>query len=427
MLFLNVFAIFGAMLGLGNAALAWRIYGTGPDGDSWMMALAITQSFTLLSQLGVEQAAVFSAEARAESDEAGDRFDRDSLTWALLFGSVFACVILALSSGIVKAFAHGFSDAAQAQVGAAFAPLLLQVAVAPSLFVLRQQLLLKGRSRIAVVLSNIFALVQFLVLIYAWRWGSPTPVRLAWSIGCGCVALVIATVFMVGEKGAGREMPRWSSLAAFIRASLQLRFTHSIHNFLVVLLMNSALSAGVSGTVARFQYVKKVADGLSAISVGPHLIVYHAAQARAWALTDRAAFARNVRSYLFAATSLLICATGAFLALASIVVRYVDDARVRASTHEIVLLLVLLGWQAVISIETVPAGVLVVQKRPGLLMSVNVIYVTTFFCAIQWLISRPYSGLSVAMTSLGCQILSCLLFTGLAMKLYARKFGVERG
>jgi hypothetical protein len=425
MLFLNAFAIVGAMLGLANAALAWRIYGTAAIGDSWMMAIAITQSFTLLSQLGVEQVAVFSAEARADSQEAGDRFDRHSLTWALLFGIGFSSVILSLSSWIVTAFASGFSDAAQAQVRTAFTPLLLQVAVAPSLFVLRQQLLLKGRTRLAVVLNNVFGLVQFLVLIFAWHGGTPPPERLAWSVGLGCVSLVMTAVFAVGEKGSGRQMPKWSSLSPFIRASLQLRFTHSIHNFLVVLLMNSALSAGVPGTVARFQYVKKVADGLSAISVGPHLSVYHAAQAQAWAVTDCAAFARNLRSYLLTAIPLLLGATGVFLVLASMLVRYLTDPRIQAAGHEIALLLVLLGWQTVIAIESIPAGVLVIQKRTGLLMAVNGIYVAIFFSAIEWLIPRPYSGLSVAATSLGCQLVSFLLFSIVATKLYRRKFGAD--
>lgn len=420
-LFLNVFALLGAVIGLGNAALAWRLYGTTRDADVWMLAFTITPALCLLSQLGVEQFAVFSAEAHAADADAGRRFDRDSMTWALVFG-LACCVVLALlAAPLVAVFAHGYGPDERAQVVAVLLPLLLQVLFTPPLYVLRQQLLLQGRPRVSIVSNNLFGAVQLAVLSVAWLGGGMSTLRGGVATGVLSAALAAWLVFAFCERGVLRHAPDPRQLWPFVRASMAMRATHSIHNFLVVLLTNSALSGGVEGTVALFQYTKKVADGLASISVGPHLSVYHPAQARAWAARDASAFAANVRAYLVAAFPLLLLASVALALVAVVVVQLVPGAAARLPAGGLAVVLVLLAWQALISLESVPVGVLVLARRPDLLLAINGLFVVTFFAVLHGVLVAPYTGLAVAVASVACQAVSAVLFALVARRLWRRK------
>lgn len=426
-LFLNVFALLGALLGLANVALAWRLFGNGAEGDVWMMALAVSQSFMVLSQLGVEQVAVFSARARASSPADGARFDRDSLSWALLFGGGFALLVLWALPLVVGLFAQGFDTTAKGRLALVLAPLLLQVAAAPGLYVLRQQLLLDQRARWASALGQAFGAVQCALLLLALALAAPQPEQLACAVGVGSLLLTLLCVGLLGTRGAGKQLPQWEGLAAFVRASVALRLTHSAHNFLVVLITNAALSGGVAGTVTLFQSVKRVADGLASISVGPHLAVYHAAQVTAWTVRDPHAFLQHVRSYAKAALPLLAAASALCLLLVMAYGAWTGDARGQLNSPEVTLLLLLLAWQTLIAVETVAAGVLAMDNRAGWMLLVNAIYIAAFYAGVQWLLPRPTSGVGVVAVSLCCQLLSFGLFALVARRLYSRHFaGVPR-
>jgi len=421
-LVLNLFAVIGALLGLANAALAWLVFGVGIDADVWMMTLVVIQAFILLSQLGVEQVAVYSAEAHARDPQQGVLFDRDSLTWSMVFGLLFASIAFWLLDYIIHVFAPGYSLQTKAQLSSTLQPLLLQVALAPSQYVLRQQLLLKGRARTAILLNSSFSAVQCACLTWIWMIGQSNPFLLSWTIALSSVGISFYFLLLVGERGVGQHVPNWPSLWPFVRASVQLRAIHSVHNFIVVLLTNAALSGGIPGTVAIFQYFKKLADGLSSISVGPHLVVYHAAQARAWVANDRLEFQKNIRLYLKAALPLFLVSSIAFAVVAEFSMKYFAVRNFQLASPEGLLLLLLLVWQTVISLESIAAGVLVLSKNSGLILIVNLIYVGLFFVAINVIIQPPYTGATVAIASLGCQLVSFVLFGWLAVKIYRHKF-----
>lgn len=421
-LFLNAFALLGAVLGLANAALAWRLYGTSSNADVWMLALLATAALCLVSQLGVEQFAVFSAEAHADDGERGRRFDRDCMTWAIGFGVAIALALTAASSSVAALFGNGYAAAQRARVGVVLLPLLLQVMCTPALYVFRQQLLLSGRSRLAIVMNNIFPAVQFAVLASAWATHSITPEHAALVTGLVSAALAAWAVLGLGEAGVLRHKPDWVALRPFIRASFAMRTTHSVHNFLVVVLTSSALSAGVEGTVALYQYAKKLADGLSSISVGPHLSVYHAAQARAWAMVDPVAFRRNMRTYLISAFPLLFAATLLFGAGAGAAVHFVHSFAQRMPPSGFALLFLLLAWQTLISLESIPVGVVVIDNRTEMVLFVNSLYVLMFFTVIHFVLVAPYTGIAVAAASLCCQLISASLYALIAHRLMRQRF-----
>jgi hypothetical protein len=420
-LFLNVFALLGAFVGLGNAALAWRLYGTSGDADVWMLAFTITQALCLLSQLGVEQFAVFSTEAHAADAAAGRRFDRDSMTWALVFGMACGIVLALAATPLVALFAHGYAAGEQARVVAVLLPLLLQVFFTPPLYVLRQQLMLQGRLRLSIVSNSLFGVVQLAVLSTAWVCGGMSPFQGSVATGLASAAISAALVFAFCEGGVMRHRPRWNELWPFIRASVAMRSTHSIHNFLVVLLTNSALSAGVEGTVALFQYMKKIADGLASISVGPHLSVYHAAQAKAWAMRSVQAFAANLRVYAAAAFPLLLLASATLGVLVAGAAHFAPAVVSRVPSGGLAVVLVLLAWQALISFESVPVGILVLDRRPELLLVINGVFVLAFFAILQGVLAKPTTALAVAIASLSCQAISTFLFSVVALRLWRRR------
>lgn len=423
---LTLLAAVGAALGLGNILLSWRLFGTDRDADVWMMAMAIAQTLGVLSQVGVEQVAVFAARARAAGQHSGRQFDRDSLQWALVFGLLFAALTGLLLHGVAALFATGFDATSRERLVAVLLPLLLQLAVAPVLFVLRQLLLLDQRSGWSIALGHAFGAVQCVVLAAALAGLAGTPQALAWWLGAGSLAVALAAVARFAPLAWHWQAPDWRALAPFVRASFAMRLTHSVHNLLVVALTNAALSAGAAGTVALFQYAKRLVDGLTSVAVGPHMAVLHARQATAWTLGDAAAFRRHARHYLGTAVPALVGLCALALVLGWAWGAWTGSPLLQPGTATWTLVLLLCAWQLVMAIETVAAGVLSYENRAGWMFAVNGLFIACFVLALQVLLPQPADGVGVALAALACQLLSLVLFTGLARRLYRRRLATSR-
>jgi hypothetical protein len=387
-----------------------------------MLSFVVVQAFVLLSQIGVEQYAIFSAEQRAESEQTGACFDRESLCWALIFGIGFALMLALLLPFVVNMFAAGFSDTARNEVGNTVLPLLIQVALAPMLYVLRQQLLLKGRAKVSVLLNSTFAIVQLLVLAGGWLTGQLSSPVLALFVAGGSMLAAVTALLSAGPIRHQFSLPTWPRLWPFIRASAALRLTHSIHNFLIVLLTNSALSAGVPGTVSLFQYVKKVADGLSSVTVGPHLQVYHAAQASAWARGNKQKFHENILDYLRHALPVIAIALAGIVICWHFAGDFIPSLAQKATAGAFWIFLVLSAWQILISVESIPAGVLVVGKHTRWLFLVNALFALDFYLGMHVVVAPPYSAMTVSVLSLACQCISSTIISSLAWMFYRKKF-----
>jgi hypothetical protein len=421
---LNVLAVVAALLGLANTALAWKIFGATESADVWMMTIVIASGFSLLSQLGVEQVAVYSAEAHARSTIHGMQFDTQSLIWAVLFGVGFAAVGMAMQGFVVTAFASGFPAAKLVALKSVMLPMWSLVAIWPSQFVVIQLWLIKGRVMRAMLLNIALPATQCIVLVLVLASGQRDARELAMQMAVGIAAVGVLTVILGMRDARMAHLRRPAALLPFIKASLQLRAAHSIHNFLVLWLTNAALSTLSAGAVASFQYMKRVADGLAAVSVGPHQSVFHARQAVAWSRADRLQFALNVRNYVATALPLFIVAGLLFSLAAGGVLKWFGDGAFYALRDEGILLWVFIAWNALIALETVSVGVLVVCRQPAQLLAVNATYASCLYLALTF--ATPYitSGVSVALLAAACQLLSFMLFCILALRLYRRKFPV---
>lgn len=423
---LNLLAGCGAALGVANILLAWRLFGTSREGDLWMMAMAVAQTLAVLSQLGVEQVTVFSARARAAGSDSGRQFDRTSLQWALLFGLTFAALAGAMLQGVAKLFAPGFDADLNVRLMSVLLPILLQLAAAPALFVLRQQLLLDDRPAWSMVLSHAYGVVQCLVLAGAVAGGFGQLEALAGWVGAGSLAVVLAAIGCFGPRGTWRwHTPEWPALAVFVRASMAMRLTHSMHNLLVVAVTNAALSTGPAGTVAVFQYAKRLVDGLATVAVSPHMAVLHAKQATAWMQRDAAAFCGHAVHYIRTAVPLLVGASTLALLASWAWASLSDQPPLRPGGSHWLLLLLLCAWQLVMAVETVAAGVLSYDNRAGSMFAVNSLYIACFFGVVQ-LLPVLTGGVAVVAAALGCQLLSLVLFTWLASGVHRQRFDAPR-
>lgn len=413
----------GAMLGLGNITLTWLVFGRSVEADIWLLALSIALALSQLSQLGVEQVVVFSAEAHATSAQRGQDFDRDSMSWALGFGLAFALLALLVTPALIPWFAAGFGAEQRNRLGGALAPLMLLVALAPGMMVLGQQLMLAGRQHLAVCVLNLNALVQFIALLACWVSSNTSPDTLALAFGSAAALLGLAVIASLGPPRTLRVMPDFRALLPFIRSSVAMRGAHSAHNFVVVLLINSALTAGAEGTVAVYQYARKVADGLTSIAIGPHQAVYLAALARAWAHADRLSLRRESSDYLW--TSLLLL-TGATLLLSLVAGAAATLAPTAAKAIGIdggVMLAVLVLWQALVAIESIPVAVLSVDRRAGSMLCVNAVFALGLYAVLTWLVVPPHGGVPVVLSMLFCQIGSTVLFALVASRCVRHRFG----
>lgn len=425
-LVLNAISATGPALGLANIALAWWLLRATADADIWMAALALVQTLSLLSQMGVEQVAVFSARVQASEGTAGaHRFNGTAHLWSVLFGVVFFLLVLAGREQIVNLFVPGFSPANRARLETALGPLLLLVGVAPSLYLLRQLLLLQGRLRTALAIGAQANLAQFLALGACLLAGITSPIVLTWATAGVALTLWILSV-AVGHVGFGAAAARDARMREMVIASFQLRSVSSIHNFAVAFISSSTLSMGPTGSVAVFQWVKRITDGLAAVSYGPHLLVYQAAQASAWAEGKLQLLKSNAADYLrISVPTFLLVAVGVVAGTAiALQVGALGEAGPMAR-QILPLLVLLLAWHLVISIETVCVAMVVVDHRWFGMLVINLVFVTLYYVFLQRIHALP-PVLSVAAFGVACQLVSAAAFTWLAGRILSRRFGRAR-
>lgn len=360
----NIIALSGLCVGLLNTILIWAIYGSTSNADVLMLSFVMFQSFSLLSQLGVEQFSIFSAEERAKSINLGLEFDFGVIVWSLIFGAIFSCALIYFLPWLVNLYAKGFSAEEQKKLFETVMPLAISTAFSPFLYVIRQKMFLDGRVKLASALNGLFSYIQFFVLtsVFFMFRGSGT-ITISWCISI-CFFVLSFFLLSVNLKSVALlKRTNYSKLRSFVVASVKLRLTSSIHNFFSVLLTNSALSFGYSGTVATYQYIKKFADGVSSISAGPHLQIYHANQSIVWAKSDKNAFLANIKKYIDQIVPIFIIGALSFMFLVYILSLLLDGIESEIPNNGYCIFLILLLWQLIISVETIAVGVLVMQKK----------------------------------------------------------------
>jgi hypothetical protein len=196
-----------------------------------------------------------------------------------------------------------------------------------------------------------------------------------------------------------------------------------VHNFVSVAVISSFLSGGVEGTVSFFQYVKRIADGIASICIGPHLSVYHAKQNISWVKNNAKLFKLNIVSYFKSAIPLFLAAILCMLIIGWIVINFYPSYIHNYSSFDVFayLFLLLLLWQMIISLETVAVGVLVMENLSAILFIVNVIFILNLILIMN-VVNKPYSTLTVATACVICQIVSLILSSYFSFRKFKTKF-----
>lgn len=416
-LVLNVISTALALVSLLNIYFIWLAYGSSSEADIWMMGLSIVQMLFLLSQLGVEHYATLISEAFEVEFKKGIQLERNYLLWSVIFGLFFSIVSYILLPYIVESFAPGFKVIDQLKLKELIESMLLAVASAPSVYVLRQQLIKDGRETCALIVGGVF---QYVLFVYLFFYVNSIVLGDSILVGLVTYALSIVLALTFGRSGWINSVISMSGIYNLIHQSVRFRFVHSIHNFIVIFLINSALSKCQAGTVSNFQYAKKIADGFVSVVFGPHILILHAKQARAWASSLLVEIVLNIKSYLTVSVSifsisLMVLGGGIWGSIMFLEYRQYDPL-----VKIFGLFALLLCWQVVIAVETIPVSLLIADSRAGLIMCINVTFIATFFILINSF-NAPLNGDLIACYGIISQLISLIIFSACSFKVFKEK------
>ncbi|MDD5296566.1 MAG: hypothetical protein PHU46_06595 [Rhodocyclaceae bacterium] len=396
----NILAAVGAVVGILNTILTWKLFGASQEADVWLLGLAVMNTLSMLVLVGVDQFLVFyTGILTKRSDEAG-LFVSFSAGWALLSGVAFALVCLAAADLVVSWFGDGLSPNTKFSAVSVLTLLLPQVAAAPLVHVARCALNAHGKYGRSYALSLIAPGILLLALLYFVAAGGGGALPLGWTSAAAAAVQLTACGIMLRPWYAPWRGPVPADFRALVANSVGMRIGHSFHNFMFGLILNNALSHLAPGMISIFQYAKRFADGVSSVTVGPQNNIYHARQAQAWATHDLHRFRANVKSFLTITSPLFVSAAILTVVCMPWLLGLLSQAEDANTVYTIkTTFTVLMVWQAIVAVETIFVGVVVTSRQSAVLICVNGVFVGLFYTAVQFMApGHPvwYIALSVA-------------------------------
>jgi hypothetical protein len=396
--------------GLSVTALIWYRYGASQESDVLLLATSSISILAQLSLVGVEQIMYFYAEERNKDLAESTRFYSLAFTWALLSGGIFALLFVGLAKFYVLVVASGFSESAKAQAVFLMLCLTPQLILSPALHVIRARWALDRKFGRAYLLSAMNSLILLTSLLLTFVAGEADISSL------GTLALSVSLISLFGFLALNRNTmirPRpqdWPRIKAMVFHSSAIKGANSIHNFLVQALLNSVLSHMPVGSLSVFQYAKRLADGVFAITAGPQVMMYHSRCATAVSNWNLSEMRTNVREFLKTFLSMFfVMALGVYL-MTPLALAILGKGFDQTTIDEIRLVyLAVILWYMIIGIETLSVGIILAARNAFALFRVNLTFILLFFI---W--SRFYrvdKAIDLVLTTAGFQALSFILFT----------------
>lgn len=421
----NLMAVAAAIIGVLNTVLTWKLFGATDSADVWLLGLAITSTLALLVLLGVEQFLVFYTSVLTENSKEAGGFASTAVVWALLSGFLFSLLCFSTNQMLITWFAEGLSADAKINAASILVLLLPQIAAAPLLHVTRSTLNAHGKYGRSYALSLIIPSALLVAQLYFVLAGHGGVHELGWVTAMGAVLQLAVCLIMVYPWCSAIVGPITKDFWAMVRNSITMRIGHSFHSFFVVMIVNNALSHHAAGMISIFQYAKRFADGVSAITVGPQANIFYSRQALAWAARDYSQFKKNIKNYiavvspLFVAVALLVLLT--LPELLNILGRGNAIFSIRAIQITFAALVV---WQGLISLETVYVAAVVTARESFIMWGVNGLFVISFyFYVTQIPIDSPVWY--VALVAILAQLVSILGYGLAALFLVKKQFNNE--
>ena len=424
--FYNALALLSVGIGLLNSILTIRLLGITADADIWLLSISMVTTLCVLSQLGVEQFLYFYEEQRAQGQTQAIQFTRAAVTWAVLTGVAFALLAIVALPLLKLIFAFGLPAASQDRVAHLIIAMAPQMAAAPLLHVTRQHQNAVGRYTLSYLLMLWSPMVLLIILLCASVLKT-SPEKFAWVMGAGAVIQSAACFLIMWPTIRGEKQMAWSTryFRRFISTSIAMRSGHALHNFFSGAIINGTLSTFAAGNVALFQYANRFATGASAIAVGPHINIFHAKIAKAWASHTPATVIESARHFLkhvapiYALTVMVV-----WLTLPQ-VIGLISNSNIPLDTLTQTFLLLCI-WYGVGQLESVFVAIIIVAHGATTLLLVNGLFAIVFyFISHVPLALQEHARLPVA--AILAQLISLTLFALTAHRLFRQHFYVGRG
>jgi hypothetical protein len=212
----------------------------------------------------------------------------------------------------------------------------------------------------------------------------------------------------------------WLKIKELIIHSSTIKGANAIHNFLVQALISSVLSRMPTGSISIFQYAKKLADGVFAITAGPQVMIYHSRCATSVSNLDKAEMKNNALHFLKTFLSLFFAMAFMVYILTPFALSIVAKSFSATTIDDIRLVYVgVVLWYLIMGIETLSVGIILATRSSLALFSVNFTFILLFFL---W--SRIHTidkVLELIFTTVGFQLVSFSLFTLSALLIIRRR------
>lgn len=415
----SIVSLLNVACGVSVTALIWYKYSASEQSDVLLLA---TSSISILSQLslvGVEQILYFYSDEKKRSGDDSFMFFNLAFTWALVSGALFAAVVVASSKYFLMLIAVGFSDGSQELARHLLVCLSPQIVVTPALHVLKAKWSLEGRFGAAYLLSAVNSLVLLACLIFSILLKFTSlenfgELSLVITFGFGCWFIFYNRAHLVKPS-----LDAWRQVRCMAVNSFMIKGANAMHNFLVQALISSILSKMPAGSLSIYQYAKRLADGVFAITAGPQVMIYHAKCAKAVSHWNTSEMVHNAKAFLksflgfFVTMAILVYLVTPF-ALALVAKTFTESSidDIRLAYVGIVI------WYLIMGIETLSVGIILATHSSLTLFGVNFSFIFLFFL---W--SRVHNiekVLELVFTTSGFQVISFCLFS-LSALLIARR------
>lgn len=406
--------------GLSVTALIWYKYSATAESDILLLATSSISILAALSLVGVEQVMYFYADERKKSQVTADHFFGLAFSWSLLSGALFAGIVVAISTYFLRLVAPGFTEESRGLARYLLVSLSPQLVITPALHVLRAKWSLEQKFGRAYMLSAVNALILLTCLLLTLIF------RVESLKSLGQLFLLVLLSFVLGFIVYNRaylvrpSRADWLKIKDLMIHSSVIKGANSIHNFLVQALISSVLSHMPTGAISIYQYAKRLADGVFAITAGPQVLIYHSRCANAVSHGDLRGLWQNaihfIKSFLamfFAMAFIVYILTPIALSIVGKNVTSESLDGIRGVYLGIVL------WYLIMGIETLSVGIILATRSSMALFSVNATFILLFFT---W--SRLHqidNVLQLVFTTTGFQCVSFCLFTISALLIIRRR------
>ncbi|MBK7960845.1 MAG: hypothetical protein IPK04_06345 [Bdellovibrionales bacterium] len=404
--------------GLAVTGLIWYRYNATQESDILLLATSSISILAQLSLVGVEQVLYFYSDERKKSPQAAGHFFKLAFTWALVSGAGFACLFIVLAKYFLLMVGSGFSEAARAQTEYLLLCLSPQLVLSPALHVLRAKWALDEKFGRAYLLSAVNPLILLVCLVVTLVVGVSDLTTFG-NLSLGIFVLFLNLFLAFNRKYLVLNPSRsdWGQIRALLFHSSMIKGANSVHGFLVQALSSSILSQMATGSISIFQYAKKLADGVFAITAGPQVMIYHSRCATAVSATIPTMVRIELRKHIIEFLKPFI---SLFLAMASLIYLITPFALALVSTNfsppiidnirHVYLGIVL--WYFILGAETLSVGVILATRSVLSLFGVNFVFILLFFAWSRFHAIEKIVELVITMA--GFQLISFTLFTGAA-------------